>query len=332
MGSPGAPGNVDDIGTAARLGGYGVLTADEDYLYFSDGANRTVRRVDIETREVITIAGGGAGTAAADNPVGIRATLGGIEALTTDGTTLWISDEGNHVIRAIDLSCPSPTTNCYAVTTVAGSGQNVHSDGIGRTAGLSGIRGLTYYHGDGKVYFVDGSQSTLRSYDPTTDAVVTHAGQPGQSSYADGFGTLARFVSPRYMTSDNGGTLYIADTNGARIRSYNTVTTEVGTFAGDGTQAYTDGVGSAAQVHRPRGMACDGTSIYWVEFNQHTVRQGELANQRVTTLVGSPNTAGYQEGVGASALWDRPFSVVYHFPTQSLYVLDSANAVIRRVY
>ena len=62
------------------------------------------------------------------------------------------------------------------------------------------------------------------------------AGAPGQSRHVDGPGARARFVSPRYMVSDGVTMLYISDTNGAAIRTYNTESGVVDTFAGTGVQ------------------------------------------------------------------------------------------------
>ena len=120
-------------------------------------------------------------------------------------------------------------------------------------------------------------------------------------------------------------------TDGQYAREFPIGTGTVGTFAGDGTAAHTDGIGAAAQIHRPRGLTSDGTSIYWVEFNQHTVRQGVLATASVTTMAGTAGTNGSTDATGTAATFDGPFSVVYHFPSQALYVVDSANSVIRRI-
>ena len=61
-------------------------------------------------------------------------------------------------------------------------------------------------------------------------------------------------------------------------------------------------------------MTSDGTSLYWVEFNDNTIRQGVLANQQVSTMIGTACnstgtclpldscTPGYTEGVGAAAV------------------------------
>ena len=105
----------------------------------------------------------------------------------------------------------------------------------------------------------------------------------------------------------------------------------VTTFAGDGTMGVLDGVGTSAQIHRPRGMTSDGTSIYFVEFNTHVVRQGVIATQEVSTMLGVPNMMGYFEGTGAAARFTSPFAMAFHWPSNSLFVLDGGNNVIRRI-
>jgi len=337
-GQPGVQGLTDgDRLATALLGGYGVMTASNDHIYFSDGAYNILRRIDMETGMVETIAGdsvnGNAGYQ--DDPMGYKARFAGIEALTTDGRTLWVADSGNHVIRAVDLEDSN-----FPVTTVAGvqypGGTNQYQDHVDPLqAYFDGLRGLTYYQN--VIYLVDGNASTLRSFDLGTGEVKTLAGQASTPGDVDGIGTNARFISPRYMASDNSGMLYIADTNGYKIRTYNTMTGEVGTFAGSGVEGYVDGQNKAVMIHRPRGMTSDGTSIYWVEFNSHTVRQGHLTTRTVTTLVGTPipgpcgGSGGYKEGVGNQAEFSCPYGVVYHFPTRALYVMDSGNLVIRKI-
>lgn len=336
-GSPGQPGLVDGVGTAARFGGFGTITVDATHLFIADGASSTIRRVAVATALVQTIAGDAVNgsNGYVDSPIGLNARFGSVEAVTSDGATLWVADAANHVIRAISGAAP------FAVTTAVGSGVTGYADGIGASAQFDGIRGLTYFNG--YVYLVDGTASTLRRFNPATGEVITLAGAPYMPGQVDGLGTAARFISPRYMTSDGSGILYIADTNGNQIRAYNTVTTEVTTFAGAGACGYVDGVGPLAAIHRPRGMTSDGTSIYWVEFDAHTIRQAVTATGSVTTLLGTPaactsncscgaNPAGgYAEGVGAAAALDSPFSMAFHFPSNSLFVVDSGNSVIRRI-
>ncbi len=332
VGAAGQSGLVDGQGTAARLGGWCVVAADNTYLWVGDSTNMAhavVRRVDISTADVVTVAGDpGGSNGDQDDPIGTNARLGWVEAITTDGATIWVADEANHKIKAVDVTPP------HAVTTVAGSGANQVADGNGLNADFAGVRGITYYNGI--VYVLDGGTAVLRSFDPSTGDVVTIAGAAGQTGQVDDYGTAARFISPRYMASDNSGMLYIADTNGNKIRSYNTVDTFVGSFAGDGTAGYVDGVGAAARIHRPRGMASDGTSVYFSEFNQHTIRQGVIATQEVTTNIGQHCSGamncvgGYQEGQGtAGTQLTSPVGLAFHHPSNTMFVCDSGNNVIR---
>jgi hypothetical protein len=306
-----------------------VATVDNNYLWVGDSLNNAhavIRRIDVNTATVLTIAGGPIGDM--NNAVGLNARFSWIEALATDGNTLWVADEASHKVKAIDLQPP------YAVTTLAGSGSNTVTDGIGLAASFSGVRGITYY--DGMLYLVDGNQSVLRSIDPTTGEVLTIAGMAGQTGQQDGIGNQARFISPRYMTSDNSGILYISDTNGNKIRTFNTLDNYVGTFAGDGTAGYVDAIGTMARIHRPRGMSSDGTSIYFSEFNQHTIRQGVIATTSITTNIGqhcnggANCVGGYLEGTGtANTQLDGPIGLAFHYPSNTMFVCDAGNNVIR---
>jgi hypothetical protein len=115
------------------------------------------------------------------------------------------------------------------------------------------------------VYFTDASAATVRRFDPGTFQVVTIARSPAQLDYVDGIGPAARFVSPRYTTSDGAGLLCISDTNGGATRTLDLEPFEVRPLAGNGTVGYVDAVGLDARVHRPRGLTSDGTSRYRAE-------------------------------------------------------------------
>jgi len=338
VGSPGMGGVADGVGMAARISGAGTLAIDATTLWVGDSAARTVRRIDIASATVTTVAGNAMAPGGyVDNPTGTNARFGSVGPIATDGKTVWVVDGPNHVLRSVSATAP------YSVTTVAGSGvAGMIKDGIGAAAQFDDARGLTYYKG--LVYMVDANAAVVRTFDPATLDVKTIAGTPYMKGAADGIGAAARFQSPRYIANDGSGMLYIADTNGNTIRAFNTVTTEVTTFAGDATCGYVDGIGTASKIHRPRGMTSDGTSIYWVEFNAHTIRQGVVATKQVGTFSGTPAACsitcscggnppmgGYAEGVGAAAQWSGPFDIAFHWPSNSFFVIDGGNYVIRRI-
>ena len=40
---------------------------------------------------------------------------------------------------------------------------------------------------------------------------------------------------------------------------------------------------------------------------------------------------GYNEGVGTAALFDGPFGLAFHWPSNSIFAQDAGNNVIRRI-
>ena len=324
VGMPGVPGRMDGVGSAALLQGSAVLAADASYLWAAEaeGPGGTppgaLRRIEIATATVLTIA---------TLPTGAAA--GGIATNGTD--TVWVAGGTN--ILSVGTSPPYTVTPIHAGAAAGGAAGFV--DGPPGTATFGEVRGLTWW--GGWLWIVDTMAAVIRRMDPATGDVTTVAGMPYAFGGADGVGSAAQFVSPRYLVSDGSGTLYISDTNGGAIRAMNAGTFAVSTFAGvtramGAPAVYLDGIGAAAGIHRPRGITADGSSIYFVEFNQHTVRQGILATAEISTLAGTPmTTGGYVEGTGTAARFNGPWSIAYHFPTGSLFVSDGGNNVIRRI-
>lgn len=333
VGAVGMGAPKDGIGPAAQISGAGDMVIVGDVMYLADGGNDSIRRIDLNTALVTTIAGSVTGQSGyQDAPIGTNARFNDVEAITTDGEVLWVGDRNNHRLRAVSLTPP------HAVTTVACSGApNVFDSDIdGLTSDCNDIRGLTYYKG--LVYMLDLSGRVLRTFDPQTTLIKTLAGNSLVKKSVDGVGFDASFAGPRHMTADSSGLLYIADSDGFTLRTYHTVTGYVQTILGVADEKdYIDGDLATARLSRPRGLASDGTSLYFTEIEQHTVRQMDLATQSVSTNLGQHCDGddmcmgGYMEGTGMAALVSGPLSLVYHYPGKALYVLDSANKVMRKI-
>lgn len=91
--------------------------------------------------------------------------------------------------------------------------------------------------------------------------------------------------------------------------------------------------GSLAQSRYsiPVGLASDGNNnLYVSDASSHTIRRISSTGQ-VTTIAGQPHVTGATDGNGQAATFNRPSAIVVDRNTQTLYVVDAANAVIRRV-
>ena len=199
----------------------------------------------------------GVGTAAQFNTFDIA-------DMATDGTTLYISDNGNHRIRAVVIATQT-------VSDFAGSGTAGHANGAGTTARFNKPTGIAT---DGKtLYIADANNHRIRAVDIATKTVSDFAGS-GVAGYANGAGTAAQFNKPMGIATD-GKTLYIADTGNHRIRAVDIATKTVRDIAGNGTARHKEGVGSAAQFNFPTDLAIDGNTLYVTDLTNNRIRKIE---------------------------------------------------------
>jgi len=201
-------GSEDGNGSAARFNQPRGISSDGVNLYVADSGNHTLRKIVLATGTVSTIAGT-AGNYGSDDNTGPAARFNWPSGLTTDGTNLYVSDNGNQTIRKVVMS-----TN--AVTTLAGAVEAAGSvDGTGAAA--------RFYYPVGIVtdvvnlYVADAWSHAIRKIDIATGSVYTIAGTLGTAGSTDGTGWNARFNSPNNITSD-GINLYVADQGNHTIR------------------------------------------------------------------------------------------------------------------
>lgn len=215
-GHTGSFGSSNGVGTAARFGmPYGIaMSRDDKVAVVTDTFNHTIRKIDIATRAVTTLAGT-PGSSGASDGVGAAARFGlprGI-ALSADGAVALVADTDSYTLRKIVVATGQ-------VTTLAGSpGQAGSADGVGAAARFSFAFGVAL-RADGAVALVaDTYNYTLRAIDMTTGAVTTAAGYAGSPGGDDGPGSSARFYSPYGISmSADGRAALVADTDGHIIR------------------------------------------------------------------------------------------------------------------
>jgi len=178
----------------------------------------------------------------------------------------------------------------------------------------------------GTVYVADSNNHRIRKI--LSDGTVSTLAGSGTAGSANGVGTAAQFFAPFGVAVDSSGTVYVADTFNHRIRKILPDGT-VSTLAGSGVAGFNDAVGTAAQFRFPFGVAVDSSgTVYVADWINHRIRK-ILPNGTVSTLAGS-GTAGFADGVGTVAQFDRPAGVaVDSFGT--VYVADQGNNRIRKI-
>lgn len=129
-----------------------ALGPDEKYLYVADFFNHRIRRVEISTGNVGTIAGNGQADFVDGNLQNARLNRPAGIDVGRDGT-IYFSDSGNHAIRRIKDD---------QVTTLAGNGESGDADGIGKEARFNRPYHLVLSHAEAFLYISDWENHLVR--------------------------------------------------------------------------------------------------------------------------------------------------------------------------
>jgi hypothetical protein len=318
-GTAGIFGYDDGIGGNAHFAGPQGIVRDGGSLYVSDTGNHTIRKIDIGTAEVTTLAGTAWSSGSGDGS-GTEAQFNEPRGIASDGTSLYVADAGNHTIRKIDIATA-------AVTTLAGNaGLSGSEDGTGSAARFKLPRSVASAGTD--LYVADTGNGTIRKLIIASGEVTTLAGTAGTSS-KDGTGSAAGFLLPHGIAVD-GGNLYVADTGNNLIRKITIATAEVTSLAGTAaTKGYNDGTGSAARFGGPEGVALNGGNLYVADTGNHMIRKIVISTAAVTTFAGTGGLSGGDDGVGSAARFSKPSGI--SSDGTNLYVADSGNHTIRKI-
>lgn len=317
-------GSADGVGSAARFNapsGIAYLSSTPPVLIVSDSGNHTLRKIDLSTGMVSTLAGlagqsgsaDGTGSAARfDNPKGIA-----VESHAPGGPNVYVVDNSAGTIRLVD-------TASGAVSTYVGAAAvDEAADGTGPTARFGGPGDMLDL-GD-YLLVADSGGNALRQLWPSTGQVVTVAGSLGLAGQVDDVGPAARFKSPTFLAM-TGGRVFVLDSHA--IREFDPASKAVQTRAGGEANELVDGDGTAAGFYFPFGMAADTDYLYISDLC--TIRRMTItAPWTVTTILGDPSSCAAADGVGTYARLNMAADLLAI--DDQLYVTDLLNFSLRRV-
>jgi sugar lactone lactonase YvrE len=307
-------GTTDGFGSSAKFRNpSGITTDGSGNLYVADASNNLIRKIVISTGEVTTFAGSGVQGSA--DGTGTAARFNSTTGVTVDvNGNVNVADQYNMLIRKI-----TPTG---VVSTLAGTGMQGTSDGIGTAAYFSYPTGITV-DGSGNLFVTDWGVSRIRKIVISTGVVTTVAGNLNFGN-TDGVGPAATFNAPTGVGLDASGNMYISDKSNHRIRKI-TSSGVVSTIAGS-TVGSTDGIGTAAKFNNPNSVAVDGnTNLYIADQANQRIRKISPTGV-VTTLAGG--IGGFSDGTGTSARFNAPSGVCLD-GSGNIYVSDASNKRIR---
>jgi len=202
-----------DTAYKARLNSPEALAVDAfGNLYIADGGNNVIRRVDASTQIITTIAGMGLPGMVGDGGPATAARLNGPAGVAVNASgEVFIADVLNHTVRKVNAS--------GIISSFAGSGAagSTGDGGAATAAALSYPSGLSIdiY---GNVFIADQGNNNIRVVN-TAGKIDRVAGTTVGGFDGDGgMATNARLGSPKGVTVDGWGRIYIADHNNHVVR------------------------------------------------------------------------------------------------------------------
>jgi sugar lactone lactonase YvrE len=308
-------------GNDTSLFGPTGITIEGRNLYITEPIKNTIKKIEISTGVVTTLAGT-AGTLGCNDGTGAEARFFFPRGITTDGTNLHLADSANNTIRMIVISTG-------VVTTLAGTSPKswMGSDETDSSAPFENPNGITT---DGTyLYVADSGNHRIQEVVISTGEVSTLAGMKGSMGSDDGHGTSAQFNWPSGITMD-GKNLYVADSNNNTIRKIEVNTGLVTTIAGmAGTPGSRDGMGEMARFDYPWGITSDGTNLYVTDVFNHIIRKIVISTGEVTTFAGAAGRSGNKDGIKTVARFFYPYGITTD--GTNLYVADTSNSTIRKI-
>jgi len=184
-------------------------------LFIADILNHRIRRVDLKTGVIETIAGNGEKKPPVDGSPAKGNAMIGPRALFVHQDKLWIALREGHSIWTLDL-------NGGKLGHISGTGKaGFGGDGqAAKDAIYNGPKGIAL-DAAGNAFIVDTENQSIRRIDAKTGIITTLAGAgPKARGYGGdgGEAVRAKLDRPHGVCVDERGLVYIGDTNNHRVR------------------------------------------------------------------------------------------------------------------
>lgn len=281
-GTPDSPGYSGDgsYGVLAKLNNPTGLAIDSaGNVYIADQGNGLIRKLNMATALISTVAGGGNGHSGTDSygdgGPATSALLSGPNDVAVDSVgNLYIADSYHGLVRKV-------TASTGIISILAGGGDGGGTDGLGdgeaaTDATLYNPTGVAV-DSSGNVYVADSGDCMIRRINASSGEITAVAGN-GYSGYWGDFGpaTSAELQNPTGVRVDAAGNLYISDFGANVIREVSAASGVIYTVAGTGTGSDSGDNGSAtnASIEAPWNLAIDGAgNLYFVDNANNVVRK-----------------------------------------------------------
>lgn len=308
----------------------GLAVSGTAKLYVADTDNLRIRRIDLVTGVIDTIAGGGPIFVLGDGGPATQAFLGlpGDVAVDSSGNLI-IADNFNNRIRLVDVTSG-------LISTVAGNGTSaVNGDGGPALSAGIGRPDRVAVDLAGNIYVVHSGLHRVRRIDVSTGIIDRFAGTGSGGFSGDGGQAKdADLGFPIGISTDVSGNVFISDAGNIRIRKVHVASGVISTVAGNGMREFTGdgGPAEAAGLASPTDVWVDvDGNLYIADHGNFRVRRVDNADLEIMTVAGNGdfNFSGDGE-LATGASFGSVYGVVVD-KRGNYYISDQGSHRIRRV-
>lgn len=296
-------------------------------IYIADSENHLIRKVDVATGIISTVAGcpAPAAPAEAPHPVPADPSIAGEEDDPLGDLTL---SGPERFVQVADLS----GTVRFLVGAASGDNRFGGDGGPATGATLNFPSGLAV--DERNLYIADTMNHRVRQVDLVTGIITTLAGTGQHRLSGDGGPAVSAALNePCALALDGKGNLYIADQSNNRIRKVERGSGVITTVAGTGEATY-EGDGMPAReaaLAGPSGLATglDG-ALYIADTFNGRIRRVDLETGLISTVAGDGGAYRYtgQPGEFSTSL-SRPYGIAVD-GEGNILITDSDSHLIRR--
>jgi gliding motility-associated-like protein len=226
---------------------------------------------------------------------------------------MFVTDSEDQTVRKIT---PAGFVSTYTgISGVRGNSNNTFSEPVGITINADHI------------YIADSGNGLIR--EAHNGSITPFAGGGFKTGiFGDGTGPQATFSNPMGITTGIDGNYYVSQAGSEAVIRQLTPAPEVTTIAGSPFFGDWDGGGLSSRFSHPTAIATDKYGTFFItDDGNHLIRR-MTNNFSVTTLAGVSGIAGYFDGVGTQAKFNKPAGLCVD-ATGHIYVADAGNNRIR---
>lgn len=316
-------------GLQAGIGGpFGVVIGPDGALYICATENHTVRRLDLETGLITTVAGTGQKGYTGDGGLATQAQcFEPYEARFDAQGDLYFVEMRNHIVRRV-------ARDTGRISTVAGTGRAGFSGdgGPALQAQLNVPHAIAFDAAD-RLYICDIGNHRLRRIDPQTGVIKTLSGTGEKRPTPPGAKLAGTPLNgPRTLEIDpQRGQFYLALREGNAIFRIDLEQQSLEHLAGTGKSGYRGDHGPAAlaTLAGPKGLAlAPNGDLYLADTESHTIRVIRAATGIIETAVGDGVAGDGPDGEPRKCRLNRPHGV-FVSAAGLVYIGDSSNHKVR---